>query len=62
MLLLEPDLREESNQQLVHVVINAHRGLYELALVWRRQALALWKETSIVYFNIYFLWITHELL
>lgn len=35
VLQLQPNLRQQSDQQLVHVVIDAHRRLDELALVQR---------------------------
>jgi len=48
VLQLEPDLRQDAHQQLVHVVVDGHGRLDELAVVRRRQVLALCKNKQTV--------------
>lgn len=41
--LPQPDLLEDAHEQLVHVVLDPARGLYEFAVAGDRQRFAVWR-------------------
>jgi len=47
---LQPDLAEDADEQLVHVVVDADRDLDELAPVRARQALTVCEQICIYWF------------